>query len=270
MYNVKFPGFGLSFKINPVAFSIGDFEVRWYGIIIAMGFVLAFIYVAHECKRFRISFDRLTDAIITGLITGIIGARLYYVLFFPGDTYKNNPLEIFNIHQGGIAIYGGIIGGLLGGILVARKKKLPILSCLDIASIGFLIGQAIGRWGNFTNQEAFGIKTDSIFRMVSENTEGVGVHPCFLYESMWCLLGVGLLHFFNTKCKSFDGQTFLLYLIWYGAERFFVESLRTDSLMLPILSLRVSQVVALLTIVTSLFIIIMVYRKNRRFNLENN
>lgn len=270
MYNVVFPGLGFSFKINPVAFSIGSFEVRWYGIILAIGVASAFCYAYRESKRFKINSDHLTDSVITGIVTGLIGARLYYVLFFPGDNYKRNPLEIFNIHEGGIAIYGGIIGGLIGGILMARRKKIPLFSSLDIVAIGFLIGQSIGRWGNFVNQEAFGVETDNVFRMMSENTGGLCVHPCFLYESIWCALCAIALHFFNTKKKIFDGQTFILYFIVYGVERFFVESLRTDSLIVPGISLRVSQVVALLTVLCGVILMWIICYKRRTCNLENN
>ncbi len=195
-YHITFPGLGdwAAFDINPVAFSIGDFEIRWYGIIIAVGAILALAYALFNCKRFGVNSDKLIDAVIVGFITGIIGARLYYVIFYPDPQYWNNPLSILNIKQGGLAIYGGIIGGLLGGIPVIKRHKQNVFAVLDIAVIGFLIGQGIGRWGNFFNQEAFGVATDLPWRMVSQATQGVGVHPCFLYESLWCLLGVLVLH----------------------------------------------------------------------------
>lgn len=249
VYNVRFPDLNLNFKINPVAFKIGNITVHWYGIIICIGFLLALFYVLFNCKRFNLNSNSITDAIIVGVLCGIIGARLYYVIFFPGDLYWKNPSKIFNINEGGIAIYGGIIAGLLGGILVAQKKKLNVMAALDLTALGLLIGQGVGRWGNFVNQEAYGIPTDNFFRMISENTENVAVHPCFLYESIWCILGFILLHVFSLKRRKYNGQIFWLYLIWYGVERFFVEALRTDSLVVPGVNLRISQLVALFAII---------------------
>ena len=187
------------------------------------------------------------DAIIAGLLGGIIGARLYYVIFYPGDKYITNPMEIFNIKEGGLGIYGGIIGGMLCGGIVAKIRKMNLFAVLDVASLGYLIGQGVGRWGNFVNQEAFGCATDLPWGMYSDRTaaEVVGnVHPCFLYESILCLLGFVLLHLFTRHLRRYDGQTFLLYIIWYGVTRFFIEGLRTDSLLLPGIDLRVSQVLA--------------------------
>lgn len=265
MYHVSFPKLGIELTINPIAFSIGDFNIYWYGIIIATGFTIALCYAMINSKRFGIVQDKLIDAIIAGLITGIIGARLYYVVFYPGNTYINNPASIFQIHEGGLAIYGGIIGGLTGGIIVAKIKNINIPSILDIAALGFLIGQCIGRWGNFINQEAFGTETNLPWGMVSENTlleTSNPVHPCFLYESLWCLLGFIFLDIFSRKFKKYNGQIFLLYIVWYGTERFFVEGLRTDSLMLPYVNLRVSQVLAAVSIVIS--VIILIYFKNKK------
>lgn len=265
MYHVSFPKLGIELTINPIAFSIGDFNIYWYGIIIATGFTIALCYAMINSKRFGIVQDKLIDAIIVGLITGIIGARLYYVVFYPGNTYINNPTSIFQIHEGGLAIYGGIIGGLTGGIIVAKIKNINIPSILDIAALGFLIGQCIGRLGNFINQEAFGTETNLPWGMVSENTlleTSNPVHPCFLYESLWCLLGFIFLDIFSRKFKKYNGQIFLLYIVWYGTERFFVEGLRTDSLMLPYVNLRVSQVLAAISIVIS--VIILIYFKNKK------
>lgn len=259
MYNISFPKLGLEFNINPIAFSFWGITVYWYGIILACGFITALIYTMKNCDRFSINKDKFLDCVIVGIITGLIGARLFYVFFFPGDKYIKNPISILYINEGGIAIYGGIIGGLLGGILVAKIKKLNIKRALDLACLGFLIGQAIGRWGNFTNQEAFGGPTNSIFGMVSQNTmleSSLPVHPCFLYESFWCILGFILLDIFTRKCKYFDGQIFLMYIVWYGFERFFIEALRTDSLIIPILGLKVSQVIAALSIVIGVTLII--------------
>lgn len=259
-YNVTFPHLGLEFNINPVAFSIGNFHVYWYGIIIAAGFLLALIYASFSCKKMNIDTNRLFDVVIVGLITGVIFARLFYVVFYPGDKYWKNPLEIFQIHDGGLAIYGGIIGAVVFGSLMAKLRKLKVTAVLDIAALGFLIGQCVGRWGNFINQEAFGSATELPWGMHSENTAAVvdgNVHPCFLYESLLCLLGFVLLHFFTCRFRRYDGQTFLLYIVWYGACRFFIEGLRTDSLIIPGTSLRVSQVIAAACVVAGIILLVL-------------
>ena len=261
MYNVSFPGLGLEMKINPVAFTIGSFEVFWYGIIIGIGFALALFFALKNVNRFGIDRDGFIDCVLVGLVFGIIGARLYYVIFRWGEYYSQHMNEILAIHSGGLAIYGGVIGGLSGGCIVAKKKKLPIPAILDISVMGFLIGQGLGRWGNFFNQEAFGTPTDLPWRMVSENTGGIGVHPCFLYESLWCLTGFVLLYIFSRKFRKYDGQIFLLYLVWYGAERMIVEGLRTDSLYTPFLNLRVSQILAALTMLTGIVLLILFTKK---------
>lgn len=263
MYNVSFPGLGINdLQVNPIAFSIGDMDIRWYGVIIATGLILAVVYAMTVCrKRYGINPDKLINCVIVGLITAIIGARLYYVAF-RWDVYSQNPIEIFSINEGGLAIYGGLIGALIGGLIVAKISRMNIPALLDVAALGFLIGQGIGRWGNFTNQEAFGTPTDLPWGMISENTGGVAVHPCFLYESIWCLLGFVLLHFFSKYFRKYDGQIFLMYLVWYGFERMIVEGLRTDSLMTPIFNLRVSQLLsAALVIVGLVFLIINVIKK---------
>ena len=259
-YNVTFPHLGLEFNINPVAFSIGSFHVYWYGIIIAAGFLLALIYASFSCKKMNIDINRLFDVVIVGLIAGVIFARLFYVVFYPGDKYWKNPLEIFQIHDGGLAIYGGIIGAVVFGSLMAKLRKLKVTAVLDIAALGFLIGQCVGRWGNFINQEAFGSATELPWGMHSENTAAVvdgNVHPCFLYESLLCLLGFVLLHFFTCRFRRYDGQTFLLYIVWYGACRFFIEGLRTDSLIIPGTSLRVSQVIAAACVVAGIILLVL-------------
>lgn len=262
MYHVEFPGMGISLTVNPTAFSIGSFEVYWYGIIIGVGFLLALVFALKNLKRFGIPGDGFIDCVLFGLIFGVIGARLYYVIF-KWDYYSQHLNELFSIHNGGLAIYGGVIGGLAAACIVARIKKIPIPAMLDIGVMGFLIGQGLGRWGNFFNQEAFGTPTDLPWRMVSENTGGVGVHPCFLYESIWCLLGFFLLFLFSRKWRKYDGQIFLLYLVWYGAERMIVEGLRTDSLYTPLFNLRVSQILAGVTMIVGIVLLI-VFRKRTK------
>ncbi|MDD6988034.1 prolipoprotein diacylglyceryl transferase [Ruminococcus sp.] len=267
-YNVSFPGLGLDFTISPVAFSVGSYPIYWYGIIIASGLLLAVLYAWRSAPRFNVDFNKLVNCILVGIITGIIGARLYFC-FFQWDYYSRNPIEILYINNGGLAIYGGIIGALAGGLTVAKIQKMKILPILDIAMMGFLLGQGIGRWGNFTNQEAFGTPTNLPWRMVSEGTNMVGVHPCFLYESLWCLLGFVLLHFYGKYKQKYSGQIFFSYLVWYGFERMFVEGLRTDSLYLPFqlfgMDIRVSQVLSFAIFVTGLVMLIINRNKEDSF-----
>lgn len=264
VHTVEFPKLGLDFNINPTAFSIGNFTIQWYGVIIAMGFLLAFLYLMFSCRKFNVDQDRLIDAVIVGMIGGIIGARLYYVIFYPGDQYVKDPISILYIWNGGLAIYGGIIGGLLCGALMAKLRKLNIVAVLDLAALGFLIGQTVGRWGNYVNQEAFGTATDLPWGMISDRTRLMvdgPVHPCFLYESIWCLIGFGLLHLFATRVRRYDGQVFLLYLLWYGLGRFWIEGLRTDSLIAPVINLRISQLLAAATVLVALSLLIVFRNK---------
>lgn len=269
--NVSFPGLRIDFDINRVAFSFGSVSVYWYGILIATGLVLACVYAFTRAKYFNVDKDKLLNVVIVGVICAIVGARLYFVAF-KWEDYRDNPIEIFYINKGGLAIYGGLIGAIIGGGICCKIQKLSFFSTLDIASIGFLIGQGIGRWGNFFNQEAFGTETDLPWRMVSENTGNVGVHPCFLYESIWCLLGVLVLHIISKRWYNFKGQIFLCYMVWYGFERMLVEGLRTDSLYLPFgifgYTPRVSQVLSAAIFLTGIILLI-VFRNNKNFSNKN-
>ena len=269
MFHVSFPGLGINdLQINRTAFSIGTFNVYWYGILIATGLLLAVLYAYFNAKRYDVDRNKLIDCVIVGIITSIIGARIYYVAF-KWDYFSSDPMKIFDIRDGGIAIYGAIIGALIGGLTVAKIKKMKFLPILDITMTGFLIGQALGRWGNFFNQEAFGSETDSLFRMISENTviggKVVAVHPCFLYESVWCALGFVLLFIVNRRFQRYHGQIFYLYLVWYGFERTIVEGLRTDSLYLPFqlfgYDVRVSQ--ALSAVLVLVGVILLIVNRNR-------
>ena len=242
---VQFPGLGLEFTINRVAFSIGSIHIYWYGVCIAVGLCLALVFAFRHCQEFGVDPDAMVDVILIGVVLGIASARAYYVAMAPFE--YESIWEMLAIRDGGLAIYGGIIGGMLCGGIVAKIRKMNLFAVLDVASLGYLIGQGVGRWGNFVNQEAFGCATDLPWGMYSDRTaaEVVGnVHPCFLYESILCLLGFVLLHLFTRHLRRYDGQTFLLYIIWYGVTRFFIEGLRTDSLLLPGIDLRVSQVLA--------------------------
>lgn len=283
--NVVFPKLGLSFDLDETAFSIFGVDIKWYGLIITFGMLLAMIYGFSQMKKYGVDPDRAIDAVIGGVIGGIIGARAYYVIM-NWENYRNDIGSIFNLRNGGLAIYGGIIGAVLVGGLVARFRKVRLLPLLDVVSIGFLLGQGIGRWGNFTNQEAFGCNTDNIFGMSSGKIQqwimangdsatladgqtlyaSQPVHPCFLYESVWCLLGFVLLVIFAKKIRRFDGQIFLIYAAWYGLERFFVEGLRTDSLMIG--SLRVSQALAAVCVIASLILLVVFGLKVKRMGSD--
>lgn len=258
---VSFPGLGLDFEVNRVAFSIGDLPVYWYGILIALGFILAILYVSRRAKEFGVDADRMLDVILGGAIGGIVGARAYYVIL-QWDYYGQNLSQIFNTRSGGMAIYGGLIGGVLIGLLMCKIRRVKFMPALDLVVGGFLIGQGIGRWGNFVNIEAFGANTSLPWGMSSSvitdyltqheaELEAIGmdidpnmpVHPTFLYESLWCLLSFAFIAWY-TRRRKFDGELTLLYMMWYGAGRAVIEGLRTDSLMIPGTSLRASQVLA--------------------------
>ena len=258
---VSFPGLGLDFEVNRVAFSIGDLPVYWYGILIALGFILAILYVSRRAREFGVDADRMLDVILGGAIGGIVGARAYYVIL-QWDYYGQNLSQIFNTRSGGMAIYGGLIGGVLIGLLMCKIRRVKFMPALDLVVGGFLIGQGIGRWGNFVNIEAFGANTSLPWGMSSSvitdyltqheaELEAIGmdidpnmpVHPTFLYESLWCLLGFAFIAWY-TRRRKFDGELTLLYMMWYGAGRAVIEGLRTDSLMIPGTSLRASQVLA--------------------------
>ncbi|WP_099204192.1 prolipoprotein diacylglyceryl transferase [Scatolibacter rhodanostii] len=255
---VEFPKLGIEMTVNETVFTIGNFEIKWYGLLIGIGFFLAILYAMKMAKKMNVNDDKLLDVIIFGVIGGIVGARLYYVIFYPGDKYINNPMEIFQIRDGGLGFYGGFIGGLLCALIVAKIKKMNIPALFDLVALGFLIGQSFGRWGNFTNQEAFGGPTDLPWGMQSDNTRlfsETPVHPCFLYESLLCALGFVLLHFFTTKLRRYDGQTFLLYLVWYGISRFFIEMTRTDSLIVGNSALKVSMLVSALFVAAAVVLL---------------
>ena len=273
---VTFPDLHLSFHLDSIAFEVFGLTVTWYGLLITVGIVLALCYAYFNAKRFELDFDKIIDAVIAGLFGGIVCARLYYVIF-NFSLFRDDWLSIFRVWEGGIAIYGGMIGALLAGGLVCKWRKLNIASAFDLTVIGFSIGQAIGRWGNFFNQEAFGSNTDMPWRMVlSENTflryldseiaANVdfykGVHPCFLYESIWCAIGFFLLHRMS-KHRKFNGQLFVFYIGWYGLGRLFIEGLRADSLMLG--PIRVSQLISGLSVLASATIL---WVKLRRANME--
>ena len=241
---ISFPGLGLSFNPSRVAFSIGSKPIYWYGIIIAAGFLLAVYYAMRRADQFGLTQDNIIDMLICAVPLAIIGARAYYCLF-SWNLYKDDPIRVLYIWEGGLAIYGGVIGAAIGLFLYTKVKKVKTSALLDIGGLGLLIGQSIGRWGNFMNREAFGAQTDSFLRMGLTDASGatIYVHPTFLYESVWNAIGLLILHFYS-KRRKFDGQIFLMYLGWYGLGRMFIEGLRTDSLYVGSSNLRVSQLLA--------------------------
>lgn len=262
MTKLSFPGFNIDwFEINPVALSIGNFNIHWYGIIIALGFVLAILYCIKIKSYADISADNICDIAIYGAPAGIICARLYYVIFSFSE-YKDNLWDIFKIWEGGIAIYGGVIGAVLAVYIYCKVKKLNVSKVFDVCIIGVVIGQIIGRWGNFVNGEAYGVQTDILWRMgIIENGKEIFVHPTFLYESLWNT-GVFVILNIILRHKKFDGQVFLSYLLFYSLGRVWIESLRTDSLYLG--ALRVSQVLSVILIIVSLFAIIFNLKKKNQ------
>ncbi len=251
-YNVTI--FGIHLKLSPIAFSIplgsGHWDIYWYGIIIATGFLLALIYGLKNAPRYGLNGDRMLDVILVATPVAILSARTYYVIF---DGEKLNGIGDFfgfgtSSGFAGLAIYGGVIGAFASGAVMCKIRKVKILDMFDVAAAGFLIGQGIGRWGNFINQEAYGAFTGSSFwgmqseKTVSEMGEGL-VHPCFLYESIWCIAGFFILNHFSKK-RRFSGEISLMYCVWYGFGRGFIELLRTDSLMIG--NLKVSSLLSFL------------------------
>lgn len=251
---------GLELNINPVAFQVGSKEIYWYGIIIALAIFAGYFIASYYAKKDGIPNDTVLDVVLYGAPTAIVFARLYYVVFSFSE-YKNNLSKIFAIWEGGIAIYGAIIGAVIAAYIYCRVKKVSVKKVFDVCILGVIIGQAIGRWGNFMNIEAYGSYTNLPWKMgIYEQGKLVFVHPTFLYESLWNFIGLFVLIFINNR-KKFDGLTFYSYLVWYGIGRFFIEGLRTDSLYLG--SIRISQLVALLTVVLGIILITISYKKHK-------
>jgi phosphatidylglycerol:prolipoprotein diacylglycerol transferase len=227
---ISFPTFGI--EINPGrSFSLGPLTVHYYGLIIAIGLVLAVMYACRRSKEFGLTEDDILDGVLWITPFAICCARAYYCIF-SWEMYADNPISVLHIWNGGLAIYGGVLGAIAGVLVFCKIKKIKVAAMLDMVLLGFLIGQSIGRWGNFFNREAFGAETDSFLRMGLTNTvTGVTTyfHPTFLYESIWNAVGFVLLHTFS-KRRKFDGQIALMYAAWYGLGRCIIEGLRMDSL----------------------------------------
>jgi len=239
-YNIAFPNFNIYLNINKIAFSIGDINIHWYGIIIALAVILCFFLAYKNNNKYGIKYSDIENCMLITLPLAIIGARLYYVVF-SWDYYKNNLFEIIKIWNGGLAIYGGIITAILVIFIYSKKKNIKVLSFLDFLAPLVALGQAIGRWGNFINREAYGSITDSLFRMeiLLNSEEYISVHPTFLYESIGLITIFFFLYF---KKRKYEGQKLSWYFILYGALRFGIEYLRTDSLYLG--SIKISMLVS--------------------------
>ena len=260
---ISFPMLG-GLTIDPPAyFTVFGRNIFFYGVFIALGFICGTLYCAANSRRFGIKSDDIYDFMIWLIPLSIIGARLYYVLF-RFDYYSQNPGEIIAVWEGGLAIYGGIIAGVITAWLVTRHKKIPLLAMLDIVIYGLLIGQILGRWGNFMNREAFGAETNIFCRMglIAPDGTTLYVHPTFLYESLWNLIGLVFLILFDRKGKrKYDGQCLLLYFLWYGTGRAWIEGLRTDSLYIGSSSIRVSQALSIALALISLTVLLIQSRR---------
>ena len=261
--DIAFPNLNIYLENVPKSFTVfGGFEIALYGVIIGCAMLLCVFTAAYDRKSRGLDPDNAWDCGLYGIIFGVIGARIYYVIF-SWDLYKDNPIDILNTRNGGLAIYGGVIGGFLTVFIYSKIKKISFPELADSVALAFPLGQAIGRWGNFFNREAFGGWNENILAMrlpleavrssdisqeimahVKEGMDYIQVHPTFLYESIWnAVLFIGLFSY--RKHKSFSGEIFMHYLFFYGLGRFFIEALRTDQLLIPVIGLPVSRVVAL-------------------------
>ena len=287
---IDFPHLGIHLSSVGNHITVFGFDIAYYGMIIGAGILAGIFMAVYEAKRTGQKEEDYYDLSICAVIISIIGARAYYVIF-SWDMYKDDLLSIFNLRQGGLAIYGGVIAAVLTVIVFAKVKKLSAAQIFDTASLGLVLGQAIGRWGNFFNREAFGEYTDGLFAMKlpvdavrssdittkmwnhAETVKGVmyiQVHPTYLYESMWCLM-VLIIMLLYRKHKKFDGEVFLIYLLGYGLGRFWIESLRTDQLLLPKVGLPVSQLLAGTIVIVSAILVITGRKKAARIkSTESN
>lgn len=267
---IVFPRLGWTFNIDRVAFSIGNFNVYWYGVIIAIGFLLAVLYCFNKCnKLYKINPDDLTNLLLFAVPLSIIGARTYYVIFKYNEYYYGNPQLIYRIWDGGLAIYGAIIFAVATAIIYCYVRRIRIGTMLDLCVMGLLIGQCIGRWGNFVNGEAYGSVTYA-YPWIMQINGSPSVHPCFLYESVWNLVGFIVLHFYSKK-RHYCGEIFLIYVAWYGFGRGLIEGLRSDSLYFFGTGLRVSQALGFASCIIALGIIVYLYlfRESDPDKLEN-
>ena len=261
--SISFPMLG-NFSVNPPSyFTVFGRNIYFYGVLIALGFLLAILYCGRHSREFGIEADDFYDLMLWLIPLSIVGARLYFVLFRLED-YLSNPISILYVHEGGLAIYGGVIAGVLCAVFVCRKKRIPLPAMLDLVIFGLLIGQIIGRWGNFMNREAFGAETEIFCRMGLTAPDGttIYVHPTFLYESLWnlCCL-IFLIVFTKRGGRKYDGQCALIYFFWYGLGRAWIEGLRTDSLYIGQTGIRVSQLLSLILAIAAGSVLLLQSRK---------
>ena len=261
---ISFPMLG-DFSVNPPSyFTVFGKNIYFYGVIISIAFLIGIFFCTKNCGKFGLKEDDVYDVLIWMIPLSIVGARLYFVLFNL-DYYLANPSEIIAVWEGGLAIYGGIIAGILVIFLVCRRKRISVAAMLDLLIIACILGQAIGRWGNFMNREAFGCETDVFCRMGLTTPAGdtIFVHPTFLYESVWNLAGfIMLCIFVNSGKRRYDGQCLLIYFVWYGLGRFWIEGLRTDSLYVGSTGIRASQLLSALLVVFGAVMLAVKSKKN--------
>lgn len=264
---ISFPSLGLEMD-PPRVLELGPLTIHFYGLIIATGLILAAVYGMKRAKQFGLTEDHILDGVLYVTPFAILCARAYYCIF-SWPQYADNPISVLYIWEGGLAIYGGVLGAVIGILVYCRCKKISVGAVLDIVALGFLIGQAMGRWGNFFNREAFGAETANFLRMGLYNTVTQTVeyhHPTFLYESVWNLAGFVMLHF-ASKHRRYDGQIALGYMAWYGLGRAWIEGLRTDSLYIGSTGIRVSQLLAAASCAAA--VILLVYFAMKRPSKEN-
>ena len=280
---IEFPNLGIYLANVGKSVSVFDFDIAYYGIAIGIGMLLGIMIASWQAKRIGINPEHVMDVAMYGIVFGIIGARAYYVAF-SWEMYKGDLKSILNLRQGGLAIYGGVIAAIITVIVFAKIKKLSAPQLFDTVGVGLVTGQAIGRWGNFFNREAFGEYTDNLLAMrlpidavrksdvtelmrenivTMDGIDFIQVHPTYLYESLWCVMVLVIMVLF-TKHRKFDGEVFLVYLLGYGVGRFWIEGLRTDQLLLPGIELPVSQLLAGALVVVSLVTIVM-----KRIKIKN-
>ncbi len=273
--DIRFPQLGIEIETLGKGITIGGFTIAFYGMIIAFGMIMGYLMAVFQAKRTGQETELYLDLALWDIVFAIIGARLYYVIF-SWDYFKDNPIEILNIRGGGLAIYGGVIGGVVTTLIFAKVRKLSFWQLADTACAGLLVGQIIGRWGNFFNREAFGGYTDSLFAMQIQKSdvatsylthdvmkhlvevdgvEYIQVHPTFLYESLWNLV-VLIIILLYTKHRKYDGQLFFIYLLGYGLGRVWIEGLRTDQLLFFGTKMAVSQVLSGVLVIVSVGIMI--------------